>query len=147
MNNNNEKYKINAVKREKRIPIHEQNALTAEKKEGYVRRIVNEEAGRVDMFKKAGWEIVEGHTQNISDHRMQNASQLGSEVRFVVNRDPMARSQTAVLMEIPEEHYNEDFLAQQDKIKQIEKTLDPKNQQQRGADYGTMSIDSGIDKK
>ena len=138
---NSNKYKVNGTAAHpKRVPIHEQKAMSAQAKPGFQRRIVNEEVGRVEMFKLAGWRVVDGQEENDSDPRAQNGTQLGSEVRYVVNRDPGAKSHTAVLMEIPEEIYHEDFRAQQQEINEREAALNPENKKQGGADYGSMSI-------
>jgi hypothetical protein len=138
------KYKINGESAHpQRVPIHKQKALGAKERKGFKRRIVNDEVGRIEMFKLAGWKVVEGSEERDTDARSQNASQLGSEVRYVVNRDPNAKSNTAVLMEIPEEIYHEDYLAQQQEIKDRESALNPANAKQGGADYGTMQIDDG----
>lgn len=140
---NDDKYKVNGpAEHPKRVPIHQQKALSAHARKGFVRRIVNEEVGRVDSFKLAGWSVVEGKHENDSDPRAQNAAQLGTEVRYVVNRDPKAKSNTAVLMEIPEERYNEDFMAQQQEITAREAALDPSKNLQKGADYGSMKYET-----
>ena len=139
----NDKYKINGQdSHPKRVPIHKQKMMSAVKKVGFVPRIVNEEPGRVEAFKKAGWAIVTEKDRNNSDPRIQNGTSIDSAVRYVVNKDPGAKSHTAVLMEIPEEHYDADFLDQQNEIEEKERQLDPKNSKQQGADYGNMSMGS-----
>lgn len=142
MSNQDDKYKVNGqATHPKRVPIHQQKSLSAKTRTGFVRRIVNEELGRVESFKMAGWTVVEGRNENDSDIRAQNGTQLGTEVRYVVNRDHQARCSTAVLMEIPEELYNEDYLEQQKDIAANEAGLDPQKAMQRGADYGSMQLE------
>ena len=124
-------------KRPARKPIHTRSILESSKRKGFVRRFVNEEAGRIQMFIEAGWTPVEG-IEDASNSRAQDATQQSSIVRRVVNRGTDARSHTAILMEIPEDLYNEDQAEKQKKVNAIEASYDPKVQNQPGADYGEM---------
>lgn len=76
--------------------------LAAPQRAGFVRRWVNDVVGRVDRFKSNGWDPVTDH---------------GVDVRHVGGaKAPL----NAVLMEIPEEFYNED---QQKKLARV---VDPR---------------------
>jgi hypothetical protein len=101
----------------KRVPLRTRNILTAPKRPGFVRRIVNDKGDRVQRFKDAGYSIVEEETQ-VGDPKIGRATQLGGDVRLHVGG-----GMRAVLMEIPEEFYNEDFKAAQDKISQVENEI------------------------
>lgn len=126
-----------ATNRPKRTPLHKKRLLEAHQKKGFVRRWVNEEVGAIDMYLEAGWTPVEGDG-DASDKRAQTESNLGSVVRRVVNRDPNASAKTAVLMEIPEDIYNEVQAMKQEDIAEKEASFDPSKRGQHGADYGNM---------
>lgn len=123
--------------RPKRTPLHKKRLLDAKQRPGYVRRWVNEEVGAIDMYLDAGWQPVVGD-EDASDKRAQTESKLGSVVRRVVNRDPNASAKTAILMEIPEDIYNEVQAMKQDDIAEKEASYDPRQRNQHGADYGEM---------
>lgn len=114
--------------RPKRVPIHKRKILDAPQREGYVRRFVNDELGRIQMFLEAGWTFVCSEN-TVREKRAQDASNLGSAERVVVNRDPHARSNTAVLMEIKEEWYNESQAYMQDQVDRTEASYDPAKMQ------------------
>lgn len=120
-------------KRPKRVGLVRRRILEAKKRPGYVRRWVNEDTGAVEAYKEAGWECVSG-SEDISDSRVQNESKLGSVVRRVVNRDRDASAKTAVLMEIPEEWYEE---AQKEKQLEVDKTEQAIYNNNPG-DYGSV---------
>ncbi|MDY6893828.1 MAG: hypothetical protein SVO01_00195 [Thermotogota bacterium] len=104
----------------KRVPLGTRNILTAPKRPGFVRRFVNDKGDRIQRFKDAGYSIVEEQTQ-VGDPKIGRSSQLGSDVRPHVGS-----GMRAVLMEISEEYYNEDFKASQDKISKIENEIQRK---------------------
>lgn len=122
-----------------RTPIHKSKLLASEPREGYRRRVVLEAPGRIQMFLDAGWTFC-NKDQNNSDNRVQDASSLDSVDRRVINRGRDATAHTGVLMEIPEEFYNEDFAEKQKENDRIEEMLDPRKSQVNGADYGKMEI-------
>ena len=124
------------AKRPERVPMHRKGILTAKGRPGYVRRFVNEEIGRVDDFLAAGWSLVCGD-EDTSTRSVQTESGKGSSVvRRVVNKNPNARYNTAVLMEISEDLYNEDQAAKMAELDTVEQALDPKKRRVGGADYG-----------
>lgn len=122
-----------------RKPVAARQPLAAKQRDGYVRRFVNDELGQVEDFGDAGWAAVLVGDQDISEKRAQNASQLGSVVRRVVNRDPRARCQYAVLMEIPVELYQEDQRTKHAELDASDKLLDPALNKVAGTDYGSMT--------
>ena len=94
----------------KRIPVGTQSKLTADNRPGFKRRFVNDEDGRVDMFLRAGYEIV-NDVDTIGQPRVGDASNTGSRPYKSVGG-----GMNAVLMEIPEEFYNEDQAAKERRI-------------------------------
>jgi len=101
----------------KRVPLGTRNILTAPKKPGFVRRFVNDKGDRIENFKAAGWNLVD-ETVQVGDPKIGKASSLGSLVNPHVGG-----GQKALLMEIPEEFYNEDKAAAQAKITRIENEI------------------------
>ncbi len=93
-------------KRVRRLHIEEDGALFIDEKHkrpGFVRRIVKDTPGRIKKFEKYGYTIVKDETK-IGDGKAGDKSQLGSAVTVELGR----RSQmTGVLMEIPQEIYDE----------------------------------------
>lgn len=112
-----------------RRPLQAQNALAYASRQGWVRRWVNDTMGRLEAFQDAGWTFVDGKDQDTSDKAVSDASALGSVVRRVVNRGLGADNKTAVLMEIPQEWYDEDqkrYNTQADDIDQSIRSQAPK---------------------
>lgn len=101
----------------KRVPLKSRNVLTAPTRPGFVRRFVNDKGDRIQRFKDAGYSIVNDEIQ-VGDPKIGRSSQLGSDVRPSVGG-----GMQAVLMEIPEEFYNEDYKAAQDKISRVENEI------------------------
>jgi len=114
----NEKPKsVNGEQPRKRIPLGTRNILTAPKKPGFVRRFVNDKGDRVENFKAAGWNLVDEAVQ-VGDSKIGRASSTGSLVNPHVGG-----GQRAVLMEIPENLYNEDRAASQAAITRVENEI------------------------
>lgn len=101
----------------KRSPIGTRNVLVAEEKEGYKRRFVNDEPGRIQMFLDAGYRIVDEKTR-MGDDNVGQASQVGS-----VAHKPVGGGMNAVLMEIDEEWYREDQDRKEAHLKEREQGL------------------------
>ena len=112
----------------KRIPLGTRNVLTAPKRDGFVRRFVNDKGDRVQRFKDAGYSIVEDNIQ-VGDPKIGRPEQLGSNVSVPLS----GGNQRAVLMEIPEEHYKEDYAAAQNKITAQENEM-KRNSMSQGKD-------------
>lgn len=119
----------------KRIPLGTRNILTAPKKAGFVRRFVNDKGDRLQSFKDAGWKAVDGDVQ-VGDPKVGRATSIGSGVNPHVGG-----GERAVLMEIPEEIYNEDYAASQAEITKVENEI-KRNQSGPGKDglEGKVSI-------
>ena len=117
----------------KRVPLGTRNILTAPKNPGFVRRFVNDRGDRVESFKAAGWNAVDGDVQ-VGDPKVGRASSLGSLVNPSVGG-----GDRAVLMEIPEDLYNEDRAASQASITKVENEIKRNTLGQDGLD-GKVSI-------
>jgi hypothetical protein len=98
---------LNEEKRPARTRLRRQKLLVSKDRPGFVRRFVNETYGRVEMLEEDGWTVVEGQGEDISDSRIQVNKNRKNVVRRIVNRGDRAKIHTAILMEIPEELYNE----------------------------------------
>ena len=122
-------------KTRKRVPLGTRNILTAPKKSGFVRRFVNDKGDRVENFKAAGWDAVDEDMQ-VGDPKIGKASTMGSLVNPHVGG-----GQRAVLMEIPEDLYNEDRAVSQAKITRVENEI-RRNSKTPGSDGldGKVSI-------
>ena len=94
--------------RPKRKPITKRNVLTSKARPGYVNRWVNDIDDRIMMFEEAGWKVVRKDSQDTSEKKAEEPSKLGSIVRKAVGG-----GYYAVLMEIPQEWYDEDQAAKQ----------------------------------
>lgn len=128
-----------AKNRPKRVPMQRGTVMQVgdnHKEEGYVYRWIDEKKpGRVEQALAAGWEPVRGN-ENASDKKVQDASQLGSVVRIVANRDPHAVSPTQILVRKPKEWYEEDVAAKQKDLDRVEEALDPRKAEGDGSHYG-----------
>ncbi len=116
--------------RKERVPVGgPRNILTvAEKDPNYVYRWVNDLPGRLDIFKKAGYEVVEDNLK-VGDPTVDKSSRLGSATTLV--RGPS----TLVLMRILREWYDEDQAAKQEELDDLEASMKPAE-----VDYGNITI-------
>lgn len=113
-----DKAKVNTGKQpRKRVPLGARNILTAPKNPGFVRRFVNDRGDRIESFKAAGWNTVDEDVQ-VGDPKVGRASSLGSLVNPSVGG-----GDRAILMEIPEDLYNEDRAASQAAITKVENEI------------------------
>lgn len=106
-----------SVTRQKRVPMHERMPLSADSRPGFRRRVVNDVPGRIDRLKLAGWTVVEDGTK-LGDTYAGQASGVGSQ-----SSKPVGRGINGILMEIPEELYNEDQATKQRMIDETEKAM------------------------
>lgn len=129
------------VEREKpqRVPVHRQNLYTPYQREGFHARWVNEVPGAVQRYLNAGWTLVQGQMEN-NEKRAQTETQLGNAWRMVVNRSPNAPCQTAVLMEIPKELYDEDYADAQKYNDYVMGQIDPAKHRVGEMDYGKLEL-------
>ena len=119
----------------KRVPLGTRNILTASKRPGFVRRFVNDTGDRIQLFKEAGWSAVESVGNPIGDPHVGKASTIGSSANPHVGG-----GQRAVLMEIPEEYYNEDYAAAQAEIAKVENEI-KRNSKSPGKDGLSGSVE------
>lgn len=102
--------------RKQRIPLAgKQPLLVRGKESGYHYRIVNDKDDRVAMFQDAGYELVSGEGTTVE--RSNQASEMASVKRF-----PVGEGNSAVLMRIPQEWYDEDQELKQAAIDKLEQT-------------------------
>lgn len=115
--------KTRATNRPKRTTIGTRRVLSAEEREGFNRRFVNDTDDRIQRFLDAGYTFVEREDADTSDLRAQDPSKMGkSRVRKSVGNGV-----NAFLMEIPQEWYDEGQALKRAKIEEIEASIDPKN--------------------
>lgn len=130
----------------KRVPLHEQrDQLTTTSRSGFVRRWVNDVAGRVDKFLRAGYEPVQDTNVQVGEDGVTNNNiALGSGARKMVGRTREGDGTQAVLMEIPKELYEEDQKAKAAKIDAVDKVL--KRSIVENDFYGSVTQTSSKDK-
>lgn len=123
--------KETAVRKKTRTPISgARNVLTVKGKEpGFHYRIVNDVGDRIDMFKEAGYEVVT-HEAKIGDRRLAQPSKLGAAATTHVGNGVQG-----VLMRIPQEWYDEDQEAKENKLRETEDAMSSSD-----ADYGSLKI-------
>jgi len=101
-----------------RKPVSQRRVLTAPQREGYHRRFVNDIPGRVGLFKEGGWTpVIEDGIDTADSSRMAESPMGSLYMRHVGN------NVNAILMEIPDEFYNEDQAAKIEKLKMDEKAI------------------------
>ncbi len=109
--------KAKVAQERKRIKLGTRNVLTAPKKPGFVRRFVNDKGDRIQMFKDAGWIAVED-VSKVGDPKAGTPSSIGSGANPHVGG-----GQRAVLMELPENIYDQDRAESQAKITKVENEI------------------------
>lgn len=113
------------AERKKRVPLGTHRMkLQADAREGYVRRWVNDEPGRLDMFKEAGYEFVTDPKLQVGEgDDISQRPGLGTAVSRHVGIRADNQPQRAYLMEIPEEYYKEDQTAKMQQVDEREDAL------------------------
>ena len=124
-----------AKNRPNRKPIGHRDVLKAEQADGFKRRFVNDDPGRVQMFLDAGYRIVDQQTQMGTDDVGQ-ASQVGS-----VAHKPVGAGKNAVLMEIRDDWYTEDQHAKEERIKKTEQGI---LEDEQGVDQSSGLYGEGV---
>lgn len=127
-----------SANRPKRTPLGLRNVLTAETRDGYVRRWFNDTDDRIERAKEAGYTEVIKSSAKVGDEMAGADSQMGSLVSKSVGG-----GMRAVLMEIPEEFYREDQEAKQERVDAREAGLRPRSDV-KGKQYGGFYGDSKI---
>lgn len=119
-----------------RIPIGAQRDITAvyDTPEGYCDRWVNDNPGRVEQFKRAGYELVE--TAQVGNEGVDGThSEEG-----VVSRD-MGKGVTAYLMRQRKEYFEADQAEKQIHIDRTEESIRRrKNDETNDGQYGEVKI-------
>jgi hypothetical protein len=136
--------------RPKRVPLHLQKTFTSYEKPGFVRFWANEWGNNIESLLLAGWVPVRGKENNNADDRQQQDTQMGSVVRQSINQNsPNALARSAILMEIPQELYDEDKEAQRKERQAVLQQIHPNNIKKSydggkssGDIYGHMNITS-----
>lgn len=105
--------------RARRTPINgTRNRLNVRGQEpGYVYRIVNDTDDRIQTFQEMGYEIVSDKSVTVGDKRIANPTQEGSPVKVSVGQGVQA-----YLMRQKKEWYDEDQLAKQKVVDELEAT-------------------------
>ena len=101
----------------KRIPLGTRNVLTAPARPGFSRRFINDVGDRVQVFKAAGWNVVDDGSE-VGDAKVGSPSTLGS-----LTNPSVGGGRRGVLVEIPEELYAQDRAESQAKITAIENEI------------------------
>lgn len=123
--------------RPKRTPISGRNVLTVKGKDpNYEYRIVNDSGDRIEMFKDAGWELVDGKDVTVGDRRVDRTTAEGSKAQVSVGNGVKA-----FVMRIPKEYYEEDQKAKNAQIDALEQTM--KKQALSAGDYGKIDTRIG----
>lgn len=117
-----------APKRVERKPIHSRSLLEVHERPGFHRRWVLDVAGRIQMFKEAGYTFVKNEEDTNTDQVQDPSTMDSSCIRRVGNKAlPEHEGRYAYLMEIPLEWWEEDQEAKAAKAVQIEEDNDPRN--------------------
>ncbi len=135
-----DKYKVNGYKPVKnRVPLHMQKPMRIEEEAGWTKYVMQNTDGRREQFEAAGWIADTNKKSNLSDDHIQNGNHFGSEVVLTTNRRPGATSNTATVMRIPTEIYNQDLRARQVMNNNKVGVLNPENNKGlNGSSYGHM---------
>lgn len=115
------------TKKAVRVPLHEQrDKFGVPQKKGYVRRWVNEwdnKGNRINRFQDAGWRVVSDPVHVGDPNVISNNQSLGTGARKVVGTDRYGKELFAVLMEIPQEFYDEDQAAKAEKVDAVDRQI------------------------
>lgn len=110
------------------------NILTVNGKDpGYEYRFVNDEGDRIAQFQEMGYEIVSDDKITVGDRRIANPTKEGTPTQIAVGG-----GNTAFLMRIKKEWYDEDQAKKQSQVKELEKSM--KTEARNSADYGKLEI-------
>ncbi len=112
--------------RRERVPLgHSRMKLTAPQKAGKHRRWINDVGGRVQLAQEGGYTFVEKDPDmQIGDPGgMGDGDDTGSRVRRIVGTREKGDAQTAFLMEIDEDLYQEDQREKQRRLDEIDNQI------------------------
>ena len=129
--------KVLSFKRPKRVPLGHRNVLTADKESGFTKRFVNDYGdGRIEMFERAGWEVVRGH-EKAGDEYVGNTRLPGGAIT-----KPLNSGGVSVLMRKKTEWFEEDYAIKQQRIDDAERGLVQKAQMDNL--HASASVKEGI---
>lgn len=134
--------RLDSLKRPERIPVGQRNRLTAPQRPGYVRRWVNNEPGRLQMFEQAGYKMVTDQNYDpanpgvvrVGDPSVGKPTPMGSTVV-----EEVGGGKRAVLMEQRQDWYLEDQKLKQNKINEMEAQI--KRRPNKDGFYGDIKAD------
>jgi len=127
---------IKPKKRPKRVPLGTRNVLRYPARPGYHRHVINDVDDNILIHEQAGYTVVQKKDLPSGDPRAGDASQMGMPVSKEVGGGVKG-----VLMEIPQEWYDEDQKARQDKITADESAMKRSKGDIEGG-YGEVKIDA-----
>ena len=107
-------------------------SVHGDKDPNYEYRFVNDIGSRVQVFREAGYELVEDSDLIVGDSRVSDPTTLGT-AKVVTNKDGTQQ----YLMRIKREWYNEDQTSKEEQNAEIEKALQREASQM---DYGKVEI-------
>jgi hypothetical protein len=120
--------------RTSRTPIGTRNVLTVKGQDpNYVYRVVNDEDGRIEQFKEAGYEEVLAKDVKVGDKRINATTPEGSVAQMSVGSGTKA-----IVMRIRRDWYEEDQALKQ---KQVDKTEADMKRKALDGTYGTFEIE------
>lgn len=130
------------MERPERIPVGTRNRLTAPKRPGYVRRWVNNDPGRLQMFEQAGYKMVTDQNYDpanpgsvrVGDPTGQRPAPMGSTVV-----EEVGGGKKAVLMEIRKDWYDADQTVKARKLDEMEAQI--KRRTKKDGFYGKINSD------
>lgn len=121
-----------------RVPVGQNRDITNvhDTPEGYKDRWVNDEAGRIEKFRAAGYESVE-------TAQMDSSNVDGSHTESGVVSKDMGKGQTAYLMRQRQDYYDEDQIAKQITVDETEDSMRKtkiKSHESTDGNYGEVKI-------
>lgn len=116
--------KVRAKRAKLRRTGVKRDVLRYPKRPGFKRRVVNDSPGRIKQFEDNGWEVVRGDETG-GQTTARDPKKPGTAVTKIVGPGQEGPT-TGVLMEIPEEIYNEDQKRKHDEITKNEQIMEYK---------------------
>lgn len=136
MNRRNIEDTNKAEVRPARIPVGNRPKLAVVgKNPNYVYRWVNDNPGRIALFKQGGWELCTNDEVDVGNFTAEQSSGEGSLACQVVDGGTGLK---AYVMKIKKEWFDEDQLAQELEVRRSEETLQPNL---NDGEYGKIVID------
>jgi len=111
-------------RRERRVPLGAPRLkLAVPDRNGYKRRWVNDDGGRLQEAQDGGYQFVTDSTLHVG-HDVENGnSDMGSRVSRIVGKTDGGEPLRAFLMEIKQEWYDEDQAEKQKKVDEIDEAI------------------------